>query len=97
MIGFAMILAGALIAAALDWAIYTHLSAYFRAGFRLGHRLDFNDLLSSKWQKGRFLLVIASGIVAGTAFATSNPTLWLFAIAVFCLGHASIYLYLRER
>jgi hypothetical protein len=97
MIMLAMILAGVLIAAALDWAIYTHLSAYLRAGFRLDRHLQFFDLLSTKWQKGRFALIIASGIVAGLAFSVSDSTLWLGALAVFLLGHALIYLYVFER
>lgn len=87
-----MVLAGSLTAAVLDWAIYTHLSAYLRAGFR-DHHLHFSDLLCTKWQRGRFALVIASGFLAGVSFATHNPTLWLVALAVFLVGHGLIYRY----
>lgn len=83
MIAVLTIFVGALIAALLDWAIYTHLSAYLRAGFRLDHPLNFADLLITKRQKGRFALVIGSGIVAGVAFADPNPTLWLISLTIF--------------
>jgi hypothetical protein len=93
----AFIVAGVVIAAVLDWAIYTHLSAYLRAGFRLERHLDFTDLLKTKSQKARFSLVIASGLAAGVAFANPNPALWLVALTAFLIGHALLYLYLFER
>lgn len=93
----ALIVVGVLIAAVLDWAIYTHLSAYLRAGFRLERHFHFSDLLKTKKQKARFGLVIASGVAAGVAFADPNPTLWLVALAAFLLGHALIYVYVFER
>lgn len=97
MIAVAMILAGALIAVALDWSIYTNLSAYIRAGFRLNRYVRFRDLLFTKWQKGRFFLVIISGATAGFSFSESNPSLWISALIVFTLAHSLIYLFLFER
>jgi hypothetical protein len=97
MIAIAMILAGALIAAVLDWAIYTHLSAYFRAGFRLDRHLSFNELLRTRWQRARFALVITAGILAGVSFAAQLPTLWILAMAVFLVGHGFAYMHIFKR
>ena len=97
MITIAMILAGALIAVALDWAIYTHLSAYLRAGLRLSRYFRFRELICTRWQKGRLGLVLGAGAIAGVSFAESNPNLWLFALVIFLLGHALIYPYLFRR
>lgn len=97
MLATAMILAGALIAMGLDWAIYTHLSAYLRAGFRLNQHFRFRELLSTKWQKGRLILIIAAGAIAGVSFSESNPNLWLVSLAIFLFGHALIYPYVFKK
>ena len=93
----AIVLTGALIAAILDWAVYTHLSAYMRASFRLNQHLDFSDLLRTAWQRARFALVILAGVLAGLSFATQNPILWLVSLAVFLVGHGIIYRYIFAR
>ena len=92
MILLALILVGAITAAAMDWAIYTHLSAYLRAGFGLNRDLQFTELLCTKRQKFRFALVIASGVCAGIAFFDPNTALWIFALALFSLGSGPIKL-----
>ena len=97
MVAVALISIGALVAAILDWSIYTHLSAYLRAGFRLDEHIRFRDLIKTRWQAARFILVIAAGGVAGFAFATRSPEIWIVALVVFIFGHSLIYFYIARR
>ena len=91
------ILIGILIAVILDWAIYTHLSAYLRAGLALDSYFAFRDLLITRWQRVRFFLVIVSGAAAGLAFAEQDAELWILALIIFLISHSFIYAYVVRR
>lgn len=86
-----IVAASLLIAFLLDWAIYTHLSAYLRVGLALKKRLRYRDLVFSRWHKVRLVLVAVAGAAGGLAFAIRDPELWIFAAAGFLLGHGLIY------
>ena len=91
-------LAGLVVAVALDWSIYTHLSAYLRLGI-----LGTPDATYSDVARGRSVAVIRtaavvfSGGLGGLAFALGNGPLWLFACGLFLLAHSALYALLYKR
>jgi hypothetical protein len=92
------ILAGIVIAVAVDWSIYTHLSAYLRVGVPRTRALDYSVLAGERpIQWVRTAAVALSGALAGFAFASREPSLWLASALLFTLAHSLIYLLLYKR
>lgn len=93
-----IIVAGGLLTAVLlDWAIYTHLSAFLRVGLALDQHLRYRDLTLTRWHKARLLLVAAAGAIGGLAFAIRDPDLWIFSVVGFLLGHSLIYVFVVKK
>jgi hypothetical protein len=98
MIEVLYVLAGATVAILLDWAIYTHLSAFIRVGFPTTPHARYRDLaLGSAMASVRTFSVGAVGVSAGVAFALKDANLWLVAAGLFVLGHSMLYGLLYKR
>ncbi len=87
----ALVLAGIAMAVAIDWAIFTHLSAFLRLAFSHTQDLTYRETLHGGLQKVRILIVIASGVMGGWAFENKNPVVWIVALAVFAFAHCITY------
>ena len=92
MLASIIVLGGLLTAVLLDWAIYTHLSAFLRVGLALDRHLSYRELTLIQWHKVRLFLVAVAGAGGGLAFAVRDPDLWIFSVAGFLLGHSLIYI-----
>lgn len=89
---------GAIVAIAIDWAIYTHLSAYLRASFpNIGHHSYREMSLGNPTTLLRTVAVFVTGLAGGLAFATKHPLLWLIAVSLFAVTHSLIYALLHRR
>jgi hypothetical protein len=91
------VLIGLSIAFILDWAIYTHLSAFLRVGLALSMHVRYRDLTLTRWHKVRLVFVAMAGAAGGISFAIHDPVLWIFAVTGFLLGHSLIYASLAKK
>jgi len=92
------VLVGAAVAISIDWAIYTHLSAYLRAGFPRTPYARYREIgQGSPIALARTASVAAVGMSAGLAFALKNASLWLVAVVLFVLAHSLIYALLYRK
>jgi hypothetical protein len=92
------VLVGATVAISVDWAIYTHLSAYVRIAFPRTPYLGYREVaLGSSLALTRTLAVGISGVGAGLALALKQPSLWLVAVGLFGLAHSMLYAFLYRR
>lgn len=90
--------AGGVIALLLDWAIFTHLSAYMRIGFPGTPYVRYREIaLCRGIAITRTVAVAATGLFAGLTFALKLPSLWLIALVLFSLAHAVLYALLYRR
>ena len=92
------VLVGATVAISLDWAVYTHLSAYLRIGFPVSPHLRYRKVaLGSSLALTRTLTVGVTGVGAGLAFALNQASLWLVAVGLFVLVHSVLCAFLYRR
>ena len=92
------VLLGALVAILLDWAIYTHLSAYVRVSFPATPYLRYREIaFGSSTASIRTSAVCIAGLAAGFAFASKQGDLWIFSLGLFALVHSVIYALLHKQ
>lgn len=92
------VLIGASVAILLDWAIYTHLSAYLRIGFPTTPDLGYREIAAgSSMALPRTGIVVGIGAAAGLAVAANNPSLWLITSGSFIVAHSALYALLYKR
>ena len=92
------VLIGASLAILLDWAIYTHLSAYLRIGFPATPDFSYCEIaFGSATTLIRTCAISATGMAAGLAFASKHASLWLVAVGLFVLAHTMLYALLYKR
>jgi hypothetical protein len=93
-----MVLVGGSIAVLLDWAIYTHLSAYIRVGFPAMPNADYRRLaLGNSAAVVRTITVSTAGMAAGLAFALRLAPVWLLSVGFFVVAHSLLYALLYKR
>lgn len=92
------VVGGILVALAIDWAIYTHLSAYLRLGIPTTPALAYSALAGGRSLSViRTLTVALAGALGGFAYSEGEPLLWLSAVGLFSLAHAVLYVFLYKR
>ena len=92
------VLVGATVAILLDWAIYTHLSAYLRVGFPATPDPTYSEIaFSSSMALIRTFAVAVAGMAAGVAFASKDAWVWLVAVGLFVVVHSMLYAFLYKR
>jgi hypothetical protein len=93
-----LVLVGGCIAVLLDWAIYTHLSAFLRVGLPITPNVDYRGLaLGGTAAVVRTIAVITAGMAAGLAFALRLAPAWLLAVGLFLAAHSLVYALLYKR
>jgi hypothetical protein len=97
-VGALQAITGLFLAILLDWAIYTHLSAYLRVGIPSTPRPNYCDLaIGSPAAVIRTSTVLALGVAGGLAFALGSGALWLAVVAAFAITHSLLYVLLYRR
>ena len=90
-------LVGVVVAVLLDWAIYTHLSAYLRIGFPSTPYASYRQIAcGSRLPKIRTAAVTTTGITAGLSFTFELAWLWLAAVVLFAVAHSFLYVILYK-
>lgn len=83
---------GAILALAIDWATYTHLSAYLRVGIPNTPHYRYRDIAFAGPQSiVRTAVAGCTGIAAGVAFSFNSGSLWLLSVGLFAVAHALLY------
>ena len=92
------VLIGPFVSILLDWAIYTHLSAYLRVGVPSTPECGYRQLaLGNPTALIRTFSIVAGGLAGGLAFALKIPALWLISVGMFALAHTVLYRLLYRR
>ena len=92
------IVGGSLAALVIDWAIYTHLSAYLQVGIPTTPDKDYSALAAGRPALLlRSITVLLSGALGGIALSSREPSLWLASAGLFLLAHALLYAALYKR
>ncbi|MBK9010374.1 hypothetical protein [Novosphingobium sp.] len=96
MIQYLYPLIGAVVTVLLDWAIYTHLSAFLRVGFPSTPIAIYREIAGSWLPRLRTAVVAITGIAAGLSFTFKLGGLWLAAVALFAVAHTLLYVILYK-
>lgn len=92
------ILSGGIVAIAIDWAIYTHLSAYIRLAFPNSEDRSYREMSFGRPVAiVRTMVVFLSGLACGLALTMKYPLLWLVTFGLFAFTHSLIYALLYRR